>query len=119
MPEVFIKPKLAERKGFLLTEGNDYVVVPDKDTEKPYFFVKGYKSKIIQLVCTEENLLYKIDASLDLESWHQIKAEDTLNADAITYETNTEPWNYIKVQIKPKVGTEYGKMAVTIEMSSL
>ena len=118
MPESFIKPKLAERLGSLLTVGNDYVIVPDTGTGEEYHIVKGYKSKIIQLVCTLENLLYKIDASLDLTTWHQIKAEDTLNVGS-TYETNTEPWNYIKVQVKPKVAEAFGKMAVTVEMSSL
>jgi len=118
MPEVFIKPKLAERLGSYTTVGNDYVVVPDTDTENEYHLVKGYKSKIIQLVCTLENLIYKIDASLDLTNWHQIKAEDTLNV-GHTYETNTEPWNYFRVQVKPKVAEAFGKLDVTIEMSSL
>lgn len=119
MPEVFIKPKLAERLGSWTTVGNDYVKVPDTDTGEEYHLVKGYKSKIIQLVCTLENLLYKIDASLDLTNWHQIKAEDTINADAITFETNTEPWNYIRVQVKPKVAEAFGKLAVVVGMSSL
>lgn len=118
MPEVFIKPKLAERIGSLLTVGNDYVVVPDTDTGEEYHLVKGYKSKIIELICTGESLDFKIDASLDATNWHNIKAETTL-AVGHTYETSTEPWNYLRVQIKPTVGGVHGTMAVTLEMSSL
>lgn len=118
MPEVFIKPKLAERIGSLTTTGNDYVVVPDADSELEYFRVKGYKSKIVELICTLNDLKFKIDASLDATNWHNIKVEAVL-AVGLTYETNTENWNYFRVQIKPNVADAHGKMAVKVELSSL
>ena len=117
--DVHVKPVIKRRTGDYTTISNDYVVVPDDVTGEEYFGVKGYKSKIIQLVCTLNNLLYKIDASLDATTWHQIKAEDTLNADAVAYDTSTEPWEYIRVQVKPAVAATHGKLAVTLGMSSL
>ena len=118
MVETFIKPKLAERIGSLLTVGNDYVVVPDTGTEEEYHLVKGYKGKIVELICTTNDLKFKIDASLDATTWHNIKAEELLSV-GHTYETNTEPWNYFRVQIKPNVADAHGTMAVKIGMSSL
>jgi len=115
--EVFIKPKLAERTGSLTTTGAAYDVIPDDDTGEEYFLVKGYRSKIIQLKCTLNDLIFKIDVSLDATNWHNIKDETTLAKDAVTYETLTEPWNYLRVQIKPANGN--GKMAVAVGLSSL
>ena len=118
MPEMFIKPKLAERTGDWTTIGNAYVVVPDGDTELAYHKVKGYKNKLVELICTLNTLKFKIDASLDASSWHNIKAETTL-AVGSTFETNNEPWNYLRVQIKPTVADAHGTMAVTVKESSL
>ena len=118
MPEMFIKPKLAERLGSLLTIGDAYDVVPDTETELEYHKVKGYKSKLVELICTTADLKFKIDASLDTITWHPIKVE-TLLAIGHTYETNTEVWNYFRVQIKPNVGGVHGTMAVKVELSSL
>jgi len=118
MGEFFIKPKLAERTGSLLTVGDAYVVVPDAVTGDAYHLVKGYKSKIVELICTGNSLDFKIDASLDATTWHEIKAEATL-AVGSTFETNNEPWNYLRVQIKPTASGVHGTMAVTVKESSL
>jgi len=118
LPESFIKPKLEERIGSWTTVGNAYVVVPDTDTGEEYHSVKGYKSKLVELICTLNDLKFKIDASLDAATWHPIKAETVL-AVGHTYETNTEVWNYFRVQVKPNVAATHGKLDVKIELSSL
>jgi len=118
MPEFFLKPKLAERLGSWTTVGNAYVVVPDTTTGNAYHSVRGYKSKLVELVCTLNDLKFKIDASLDAVTWHPIKAETVL-AVGHTYETNDETWNYFRVQVKPNVADTHGKMDAKVELSSL
>ena len=117
--DIFVRPALCVRTGDHTTTGNAYVVIADDDTTNSYFLVKGYKGKIVSLVCTLNDLLYKADASVDGTNWHPIVAETLILKDAIGYFTNTENWHEIRIQVKPNVAATHGKLAVTLAGSTL
>ena len=123
MPELFIKSKLALRTGSHTTTVNTYVVIPDDDTGTAYFRVKGYSNKIVALVATLNDLVYDIDGALDdgagvPADWIDLVDDTDITVGNAKY-ANTEPWDYLRVQVKPKVVDTHGKLDVKIRGSTL
>lgn len=123
MPEGFIKPKLVLRTGSHTTTVNTYVSVPDDESGAAYFRVKGYQNKIAALVCTDNNLVYDIDGALDdgagaPSDWIDLVDDTDINVGNTKY-PSTEPWDFLRVQVKPKVADAHGKLDVKIRGSTL
>lgn len=117
--EFFLKPKLQTRTGSHLTTVDTYVVVPDDDTEEEYHYTRGYKNKLIELKCTVAALHFKIDVSNNLTDWHPKKAETAIAIGAFTFESMTEIWRYVRIQVKPQAAGVHGTLAVRVEMSTI
>ena len=69
------------------------------------FDARLFKSIIFE-IRNEHNsnaLHFKILACIEPDEWHELKSETTLNAKSKTYETLTDAWAYLKIQIKSAV----------------
>lgn len=60
------------------------------------------------------DVLFKIDVSMDNANWINVKAEDTLSASEKHYETLSDVWHYVRVQIKSAVAGSHGTVQWTI-----
>jgi hypothetical protein len=64
-------------------------------------------------------LLFKILACTDPNlGWTEIKSETSLAAGAKTYEWDTEPWAYVKIQVKSAVADTPAKVDAIIACQS-
>jgi len=119
MTEIFVKPKMKAWSGTKLTTVNTYVTVPEAVTALAYAFLKGFKSKTISLSAAANNLLYSIDVSNENIIWINKITDQSLVVGTPVKETLTEPWNYMRVQVKPAVDDTHGTISVYIQGSSL
>lgn len=117
--EVYVKPALKELNGELTTIGNAYATVPCTETGEDYFFIKGYKTKLVEMRCTLNDLTWSFDVSNNKIIWHNKKTNQALATGVSTYESLTEPWLYARIQVKPTVAGVHGKLVVVVEASSL
>jgi hypothetical protein len=64
-----------------------------------------FRSKLFQIVNTHATnaLKYKVLACIDPSRWHEIVAEQTLNAALSGYQTDLFPWAFYKIQVKSAV----------------
>ena len=119
MVEYFIKPKLKDFSGSLLTTVNTYATIPDSATSTNYFYVRGYRYKSLVLSATTNNLLYSLDGSNDASTWFNIKTDQALNVGTPVLETDTDLYNYYRVQIKPATADQHGTGTAKLVGSTL
>jgi len=55
-----------------------------------------------------KDVLFKIDVSMDGTVWKNIMAEDTLSASEHHYETLSDAWRWLRVQIKSALADNHG-----------
>jgi len=118
MPETFIKPKLKEETGSLLTTVNTYAPIAS-------FSIRGYKSKTIVLEAETNDLEFRIEYSLDNSNWYVRLTDIDVSAGAFVVrddDTNSElrgAWGYCRIQVRPNVADTHGTGTFTFEGSSL
>jgi len=112
--EHFVKPKLRAWIGSKLTTVDTYVVVPEIVVGTLYFYMRGLKSKVIQLSAATQALVYSIDVSNDNIIWVNKVTDQALTVATPVAETLTEIWNYMRVQVKPAAAGVHGTITVNI-----
>lgn len=112
--EHFVKPKLRAWIGSKLTTVDTYVVVPEIVVGTLYFYMRGLKSKVIQLSAATQALVYSIDVSNDNIIWVNKVTDQPLAVATPIGETLTEIWNYMRVQVKPAAAGVHGTITVNI-----
>lgn len=117
--EYFVKPKLKAWSGTKLTTVNTYVTVPEAVTAIAYALMKGFKNKTITLAATTNNLLFSIDVSNENIIWINKVTDQTLVVGTPQLAFLSEPWNYIRIQVKPAVDDTHGTISVYIQGSTL
>jgi len=70
--------------------------------------------------CTKTNIwlretnvnavMYSIDGSMDNTNWTNLKTDQDIAKNASVYETLTDLWRYVRVQIIDKVGGTHGSV---------
>lgn len=73
----------------------DSLIVDCRQFERKIFHIKNEHAT--------NGLKYKILACVSPEVWEELKAETTLAAATSTYEWDTEPWPFVKFQVKSAV----------------
>ena len=94
---------------------------------KDFITSNGYKDSIIfdarllkdvlfhlKNLDAANTLSFKILACGEPDVWEVIKAETDLAAATSTYETSTEPWAFVKIQVKSKVAGTPAKITAYI-----
>lgn len=116
--EHFVKPKLKDETSSLLTTGNDYAEIGT-------FSIRGYKSKTFVLKATTNNLLFKIEYSMDGTNFYTRLTDIAVSAGAYAVketETDTElrgHHNYCKISVKPAGAGVHGTGTYNFEGSTL
>jgi len=81
------------------------------------FDARLYKRKLFQIINkhTSNSILYKILGCINPnDKWETLQPETTLNADSSTTHSLTDPWAYLKIQIKSASAGNAGKVTAYI-----
>ena len=119
MGDDFVKPVLtpAAIEGSLLTTVNGYTVIQVNSAD--YFKIRGYRSIMILADAATNDLHFKVETSHDAVKWRTKKEDWEITAGETDGESMMEPWNYMKISVKPQVGGAHGTGSFQIEGSSL
>lgn len=112
--EDFVKPKLKNWSATKLTAADTYFTLLDAVTGTAYFFIRGFKTKAIQLSAATQALVYSIDVSNDASIWINKVTDQPLAVATPVGETLNEIWDFMRVQVKTAAAGVNGTITVKI-----
>ena len=124
MSDVFIRPVLGYITGSKLTTVNTYVTctitAPSSAVGLTNFPIRGWKTLTVVLNAVTQNLHFDVDVSLDETVWVPKEVDKLVVVGTpVPLTLNDEPWNWMRILVKPAVAGVHGTGSFRVDGSTM